>query len=195
MRPYLNLSENELCDLLKADDYAAFTEIYERYSFQLMSHALRKCNDNDYAKDLLQEVFTMLWENRKKLEIKKTLPGYLAASIGYSFLKNLKYEKDKDKYGDSLYNFVTAVSNDSTADHLIRKKQLEVIIEKELLALPPKMREVFLKCRFQGFSHKQIAVQLNISENTVARQMSHALAALKKKLPFFIYILLIDYTK
>jgi RNA polymerase sigma-70 factor (family 1) len=195
MRTYLNLSENELCDLLKSGDYAAFSEIYERYSFQLMSHALRKCKDDDYAKDLLQEVFTMLWENRTNLQIRKSLSAYLAASIRHSFLKNVKYEKDKDNYGLSLYTFVTAVSNDTTADHLIRKKQLEVIIEKELLALPPKMRQIFLKCRFQGFTHKQIAAELKISEKTVTRQVSNALAILKKKLPFFVFILLIDYGK
>jgi RNA polymerase sigma-70 factor (family 1) len=195
MRTYLNLSENELCDLLKSGDYAAFSEIYERYSFQLMSHALRKCKDDDYAKDLLQEVFTMLWENRTNLQIRKSLSGYLAASIRHSFLKNVKYEKDKDNYGSSLYTFVTAVSNDTTADHLIRKKQLEVIIEKELLALPPKMREIFLKCRFHGFTHKQIAAELKISEKTVTRQVSNALAILKKKLPFFVFSLLIDYGK
>jgi len=195
MRTYIDLSENQLCDLLKCGDYKAFGEIYERYSFQLMSHALRKCQDDDYAKDLLQEVFSMLWENRETLDIKKSLHGYLATSIAHSFLRNLKHEKVREKYITSFYNFVTTVANDVHSDHLIRKKQLQEIIEKEVMALPPKMREIFLMCRFKGLSHKQIAEKLNISEKTVSRQISNAILILRKKLPFFVFIFLMDVTK
>lgn len=195
MRTYVDLSENQLCDLLKCGDHKAFDEIYERYSFQLLSHALRKCQDDEYAKDLLQEVFSTLWENRETIDIKKSLHGYLATSIRHSFLRKLKQEKVREKYITSFYIFVTTVANDTQSDHLIRKKQLQEIIEKEVMALPPRMREIFLKCRFQGMTHKQIAQELNISEKTVARQMSNAILILREKLPFFIFIILMDITK
>jgi len=191
MRAYKDFSENELCDLLKSGDYEAFSEIYERYSLQLLSHALRKCQDDDYAKDLLQEVFTMLWQNRETLDIRKSLSGYLATSIKYSFFKNLRHEEVKEKHSPSLAEFISSSSNNVTADHLIRRKQLEAIIENEVMALPPKMREIYEKYFVEGLSQKEIATELELSEKTVARQVYNIRERLRKKLPLIIYLFLI----
>lgn len=195
MRAYKDFSENELCDLLKSGDYKAFSEIYERFALQLLSHALRKCQDDEYANDLLQEVFTMLWENRETLDIKKSLPGYLATSITYSFLKNLRHKEVKEKYITSLTDFINSISSNLTADHLIRRKQLETIIENEVMALPPKMREIYKKFFVEGLSHKEIATELNLSDKTVARQIYNIRERFRKKLPLIIFIFLIEITK
>ena len=195
MRTYKDLSESELCDLLKSGDYTAFSEIYERYSLQLMGHALKKCQDDDHAKDLLQEVFTNLWENRATLDIRKSLIGYLATSIRYSFFRTLKHEKVKDKYFASFMDFVNSIAPVTTTDHLIRRKQLEAKIDQEIQALPTKMREIFMKRHIEGLTHKQIAAELNISEKTVSRQVSYALARLRNRLPFLVLIYLINLTK
>lgn len=191
MTRYNDHSDSMLCGLLKSGEalasYDAFTEIYERYSPTLLTHAYNKCHDQDEACDLVQEVFTALWENREIREITDSLFGYLARSILYSFLNKLDHEKVREKY--RLYeSFFSAVSYDN-ADHLARMRQLMGLIEKEVEALPPKMRRVFKMCRYQGMTHKEIAKALGISESTVAGQVSRAMAIVRPKIPYFIILI------
>jgi len=56
------------------------------------------------------------------------------------------------------------------------------LIEKEIQALPSKMRQIFELSRKQYLSYKEIAEQLEISEHTVKSQVSNALRILKLKL-------------
>ena len=59
---------------------------------------------------------------------------------------------------------------------------MEELIEKELAALPPKMREVFELSRKANLNYREIAEKLNISDNTVKKQMSNALKILRSRL-------------
>jgi RNA polymerase sigma-70 factor (ECF subfamily) len=74
---------------------------------------------------------------------------------------------------------------------LVREKQLAAIIEREIAALPPKMREVFVLSRKEYLTHKEIAELLGISEQTVSKHVTNALKILRVKLGAVAYILLI----
>jgi RNA polymerase sigma factor (sigma-70 family) len=76
-------------------------------------------------------------------------------------------------------------------DFLIREKELEALIEKEIQAMPPKMREIYILKRRQYLSTKEIADQLDISEHTVNTQMKRALKHLRVKLGLLVYLLYI----
>jgi len=53
------------------------------------------------------------------------------------------------------------------------------------------MREVFEYSRKEYLSHKEIAVKLHISEQTVSKQITNALRILKLKLGILIYFVLL----
>jgi RNA polymerase sigma-70 factor (ECF subfamily) len=59
---------------------------------------------------------------------------------------------------------------------------MEELIEKEIATLPPKMREVFELSRKANLNYREIAEKLNISDNTVKKQMSNALKILRSRL-------------
>lgn len=65
------------------------------------------------------------------------------------------------------------------------------LIEKEIDALPPKMREVFKLSRQHHLSHSQIAAKLDISEQTVSKQITNALKILRTRLGITLYLLMI----
>ena len=73
-------------------------------------------------------------------------------------------------------------------DYAIREKQLASIIEREIDALPPRMREIFILSRRANLSHKQIAQQLDLSELTVKTQVKHALKILRTRLGLVVFI-------
>jgi len=143
--------------------------------------------DNDAAKDVVQEVFSYLWLNGSRLKVGKNVAGYLYSSLRYKFFDLIDRQKVQNDYLSSLEHFIDKA--ESTSDHRVREKELRAIIEKEVNALPPKMREIFTLSRQANLSYKQIASTLNISENTVKKQVNNALKILRSRLGVTVFLL------
>ncbi len=188
MKAYSSLSDYELSGLLKSDDKAAFTEIYNRYKWVLFLHALKRIRDREQAKDIIQELFTTLWDKRHDLDLRSHLSGYLYTAVRNRIIKAFAHQQVKSDYVSS----VTASFNDDNCitDHKVRQSNLAAIIENEINELPEKMREVFLLSRKHNLSHKEIALRLDIEEATVKRQISNALKILRVKLGLFAWFIL-----
>ena len=105
----------------------------------------------------------------------------------YKIFDLIDRNKVKTDYLSSLGNFIE--QNEYSSDYMVREKQMEALIEKEIAALPEKMREVFELSRKYNMSYKDIAKELNISDNTVKKQMNNALRILRTKLGAAIFTL------
>lgn len=186
MLAYSSFSDIQLTHLLRADDAAAFTIIYNRYFNELYVHAYSRLQDKDEAQDVIHELFAHLWNKRKDLDVKSSLSAYLYTAVRNKILDIISHQQVASKYVGSLQNFLE--EGDCITDHRIRERQLAALIEKGIAELPPKMREVFELSRKQQLSHKQIAEQLNISEQTVRTQVKYALRILREKLGIMLFI-------
>lgn len=190
MTKYITYSDQELADLLRSGDRLAFTEIYNRYKGPLYIHAFNLLRDREESKDILQQIFVHLWTGRNEFVLKSRLSGYLYTAVRNQIFKRIAHKQVASKYITSLVEFAT--SGECITDHLVRQNQLMDIIEKEIAELPEKMREVFELSRKEGLSHKEIAVQLNVSEKTIRNQVNNALKILRVKLASVLYMLLIS---
>lgn len=191
MDNYSSLTDPMLIDRIKADDRLAFAEIYERYWGPLYVHAFHRLQDREETKDLLQQLFATLWENRKQLTLTGHLSGYLFTAVRNRVLKFVARQQVSSKYIASVQHSLNNVV--LHADQLIREKELAAIIEKEIAALPPKMREIFELSRKQHLSNAEIAEELNISEKTVRNQVNNALHILRDKLGLLGFLAFILY--
>jgi RNA polymerase sigma-70 factor (ECF subfamily) len=162
-----------------SDDYKAYIEVYERYSQQLYRQACKKLSDRDQIKDLLQEVFAALWQNRSSLTPESPLAGYLYATLRYRIIKLIAHKKVESVYFESLASY--NIHDNRTADYLVREKELGQLIESEIIRLPEKMQEVFRMSRQSHLSHKEIAEELGLSETTVKKHVNNALKVLRPK--------------
>jgi RNA polymerase sigma-70 factor (ECF subfamily) len=188
---YQNLSDVELTAFLKKGDQQAFTEIYERYWAILLRHARRMLQDDEETRDVLQDVFSTLWNKAPVLEFNTSLSAFLYALVRNKILNLVVRDKVKANYLSSLDQFLGY--GESTADHQIRIKQLAGRIEEELALLPPKMREVFELSRKHNLSYSQISEKLMISENTVKKQISNAIRQLRFKLKILFLVIVALY--
>jgi RNA polymerase sigma-70 factor (family 1) len=193
MNVYQQYTDQELTDLLKFGDQQAYTEIYDRYIFVLLNHTYNKTRNREEAKDIVHEVFARLWANREQVQITTSLAGFLYTSARNIILNQVTRKEVESKYIVSILKF--AVQPQVVTDHRIRENQLIAIIEKEIAELPTKMREVFELSRKQHLSHREIAEQLDISEQTVSKHVTNALKILRVKLGIFVYLLWIIYSK
>ena len=179
------LDDHELTVLLREGDHAAYAELYQRYNQLLFVHAYKRLKDEEQAKDIVHEFFAALWAKRSSLYFKSSLIGYFFTSVNNRIIDYFLHKDVQNKYIASFAGF--AASENKKTDHLIREKQLLLLIENEVQQLPPKMREIFQLSRSEYLSHKEIAEKLSISEKTVDRQISNALFRLKTKLGLLVF--------
>jgi RNA polymerase sigma-70 factor (ECF subfamily) len=183
------VSDQDLVFLLREGSQDAYTEIYNRYKWLLHTHAYKKLGDRDAANDVIQELFTNLWTKREDIFLTSTLSAYLYTATRNSILNIIEHRQVESKYIDSLMDYTNGYV--AATDHLVREKQLTEIIEKEIAALPSKMREVFELSRKSHLTHKEIAEHLGISEETVKKQVKNALKILRVRLGLLIYAILL----
>lgn len=190
MADYQKISDDELINLLKESDHAAYNEIYKRHFYLTYLHAYKTLGDQEQAKDIVQEVFATLWFKREFIQPIANIAAYLYVAVRNKIFDLIAHQKVEGKYLDSLENFLKTCSGVPT-DHRIRERQLEAYIEKQIQQLPPKMKQIFEMSRKANLSHKEIAQELNTSENNVSKQLNTALRVLKTKLGMFINLMLI----
>ncbi|WP_285054515.1 RNA polymerase sigma factor [Pedobacter ginsengisoli] len=186
MAGYNAYIDQELIVLLKQGDHAAFTEIFNRYDRLLFIYAYKKLKDKEAAKDIVQDVFIVLWSARQNWEMKGSLVSYLYAAVRNKALNVFRDKAIGDKYLASLGDFIN--NGAATTDHLVREKEISSLIEQEISALPEKMRLVFTLRKHHFMSNKEIAEQLDISEQTVETHMKRALKTLRLRLGLVLYL-------
>lgn len=180
---YKHFSDAQLVDALKTHDrISAFTEIYDRYWPPLVLHVYRMVKEDELAQDIVQELFTWIYQRSESLEITVSLSSYLYNATRHRVFNAIKHEKVKSNYIKSIADF--EINRSYRADEMLRMKELSALIESEIDKMPPKMREIFDLSRNKHLSHKEIASILNISEHTVRTQIQRALRTLRSNPEF-----------
>ncbi len=183
---YQELNDDELVSLLKEGNRDAFTEIYNRYHWLLHTHSYKWMRNREEAKDIIHELFSTIWLKHDSLSFEPNLQAYLYASVRNRIFNLLSRKRTESTYITSLTDFIG--KGECITDYLVRENQLKAIIEKEVATMPKKMRAVFELSRNKNLSHKQIAVELDISEQTVRKHVQHALRVLRLKLGLFTFL-------
>jgi RNA polymerase sigma-70 factor (ECF subfamily) len=186
MGTYTDLSDDKLVALLKQGNEQALKEIFTRYNKLLYSYAYKKLEDQEEAKDLVQDLFIRLWSNRESFLLKTSLPSYLFRAVRNRALDIFAHKKIKSDYVASFQAFIDRPQ--STTDYLVREKDISALIDREIQSLPPKMREIFILSRKENYSHKEIAKKIGISEETVTKQIKRALKILRLRLKLILII-------
>jgi len=189
MERYIKLPDVDLVILLKTGDEDAFTEIYNRYWSVLYLHARHMLNNRDNARDIVQEVFTNIWNKAKDLELSTSLNAYLYKSVRNSVLNLIRKEKQESHYITELGDFYD--KGDFITDVQVNFNELKRLIDQEVQMLPKKMRQVFEMSRNENLSHAQISEKLNISDLTVKKQINKAIHILRRKLDIPLSVLVI----
>ena len=181
-------NEKQLLDALKQDDPSAFRSIFATYHSLLCRLSYKIVTDEDAAKDLVQDVFIKLWQNRKKLNIQHSLAFYLKRAVVNASIN----------YLDRTRKFVAITPAQTDAAHSPHHaeqsqsyQELSTQIDKAITNLPPRTRAVFTLIRFDEMSYKEVADSLNISIKAVEKEMMKALSILRQSLKDYLVILFI----
>ncbi|MCT1523884.1 RNA polymerase sigma factor [Sphingobacterium hotanense] len=173
---------------LQSGNRQAFEIIYHRHKGILYNHATKLLKNQDVASDIIHDIFLNLWNNRNTLSIKENLSAYLFQSVRN---RVVNYQIKNNRDSQFIQAFTQHISNyQNSTDFLVREKMLTELIEKELEYLPPRMRAVFNLSRKEGLSHKEIAEQLQISEQSVRSHIKNSLRVLRLRLGTGCFLLI-----
>jgi len=172
------MSDMQLIGRLKANDEAALTMIYRRYWQSLFKAAYNILKDRQACEDIIQELFIKLWDCRAEVEISISLKAYLYASVRYGVYRQIRTGSVKSEIFDDLIERLHTPATHNSIEH----KELLLQINQVIDTLPDKCREVYKLSREECLSHKEIALQLNISTKTVENHLTKALRELRGSL-------------
>jgi len=173
------LSDMEIFEKFKNGSDAAFAEIYQRHWQRLYMHAYNMLDDEDEAKDIVQEIFTSFWLKGRGLDLKISLRTYFHSAVKNRILNMIEHNRIRNNYLNSLTDIL--FSHNNTELKLEEDERIK-LIDQEILYLPTKMRVIFELRRTEEFSYKEIGEQLGISDKTVKKQINNAIKILKVKM-------------
>jgi RNA polymerase sigma-70 factor (ECF subfamily) len=149
-------------------------EAFHMYYEGLHRYAFTMLNDNDMAKDVVQQVFVTLWEKKEILNITMSVKAYLYRAV-YNSCVNRQTRAQKHQPISPHNEEQLPVKPEFLSDI----RELRTTLEQAIQSLPPQCRMVFLKSREEEKSYPVIARELDISVKTVEAQISKALRILR----------------
>ena len=188
------VEEDNIINLLKEDNEKAIDLLFDNYYSYLCNIVLRVINDENFAEDIVQEMFMDIWKKRHELNIQMSLRAYLRRAAVNRSLNHLR--KQKMKFEDSEEATLSIETEIEDGQASLEREELEQRIFQCIDALPSKCKIVFSLSRFEGMSYQEIADQLNISVKTVENQISKALKLLRKTVQsymVFLFILIVNF--
>ncbi len=175
-------TDAELLLRIREGSEAALDLLMDRYWSELHAYLDRILLHSDLAEDLVQETFVRVWARRESWQAEGSLRGLL-----YQIGRRLAFDERKRRRRSAarLLPWHASSSSPTPADMLDRS-ELEIAVQRAIAALPERRRLAFLMARWEGLSHREIAAALGISVQTVANQLTSALAELRSALRPFL---------
>lgn len=170
-----NSSDEILIQYSINGDRSAQKAIFDKYSSRLMGVCMRYAVDQPAAEDILQEGFIKAFKNLSKFRNEGSFEGWLRR-----IMVNTAIEIYRKK--NHLYPVLEIETQTErvTYDNVLSDLAAEDIMNM-VMNLSPGYRTVFNLYAVEGYSHKEIAEQLNISEGTSKSQLARARYILMKK--------------
>ena len=169
--------ERSLVLRLIEGDEDAFCELYAAYKNRLIYFAMRFLKSREYAEDIFQDAFAVVWQGRRFINPDASFSAYLYTIVRNRILNQLRDLSNQDKLREQILSQAVNYTNE-TKDEIIAN-DLRQFISRALQQLAPRQREIFQMSRERQMSHREIAEVLGISVNTVQESISISLRTLR----------------
>jgi len=152
-------------------------KLFEKYASKMMFVCLRYCKEAEDAEDVLQEAFIKVFSSLNKYQYEGSFEGWMRKIMVNCCLDFLR--KQKQFKGQSSLDLVDykIPSTELASDNLHAEDLLKMIQE-----MPKGYQVVFNLFAIEGYSHKEIAELIGVSEETSKSQYFRARAFLKNNL-------------
>lgn len=149
-----------------------FEKIYTENYVRMYYYALHIVNEEEVAKDLLNDVFTMLWKNFTHIE-EDNINAYLMTSVRNRAVDFLRHNVLQSQYSEEYLH----TAEQFCTDYSDEKDRL---VEEMLQQLSPPTDQILEMCYLKRMSYAEVAEALQISTSTVKKHIIKALKTLRE---------------
>ncbi|WP_186826854.1 RNA polymerase sigma-70 factor [Seonamhaeicola algicola] len=171
---------------IKQGDCKSYKKLFDLYWESMFTNAKSIVGNDNNAKDIVQDIWVKLWQNRAQLDI-KNFDAYIYVAVrnaSFKFLKSKKFTRLEKQVINSLK---LSVEPDV-------KKQIDFdeklsVIKMALNNLPKRCAQIFELSRLKHYTNDEIAIKLGISKKSVENQISIATKSIKHTLTSLLSLL------
>jgi RNA polymerase sigma-70 factor, ECF subfamily len=176
--------ERTWLEAIRTGDENAFENLFRSYAGSLCGFAYSHVRSADTAQDIVQELFSWMWDHRHILEVPRNVRAYLYTATRNRSINYLRGRQRDLVFQDRLLrdDIARDASTRHGADEELEAADLGEALARAVAELTPRCREVFTLTRDRGLTYAEVAQVLGISRNTVEIHMTRALAMLRERL-------------
>jgi RNA polymerase sigma-70 factor (ECF subfamily) len=164
--------EDDLLQRIAAGDEAAFTELFYAYHNRLGVFVLGWTRSQTLTDEIVQDVFTKIWNRRESLPEVQKIEQYLyimARNESFNCLRQVARERVKRQSWEQAQE-ETPVP--------VEEEDYTPLIEQAVSRLPAQQKKVYLLKRHHRMAYAEISRQLQISPETARKHLSAALRSI-----------------
>lgn len=155
-------------------DIKEYNQCVKTYSDVLYRFALQHVSDTAAAEDAVQDSFLQLWQHCDRIDVNQA-KAYLFAVVRNQIIDLFRHKKIEQQYAEEVQT-----KGSSTA--FSQQVEAKDALQKALAHLPDIQKDILLLREWDGFSYKEIADILNVSEQQVMVYLFRARVTMRKKL-------------
>lgn len=166
-------------------DLTSFERIFKEHHAHCLAFAIHYTGDPYEAEEVVQLVFSQIWEKREGIAIAGSERSYLFTAIRNTAISQWRKQTVRTERETAFGKM-----QDDTVHLSLQARELEQKLHLALEKLPERCREVFILSRKQQLKYAEIASVMNISVKTVENQMGKALKILHQELKEYLHFFL-----
>ena len=178
-----DLADEDLMQLVRRGDAAAFEQVYERHATASFSLAYRMTGNRNMAEDVVQEAFLSLWRSgarydRTRGSVRTWVLG-IVHNRAIDVLRRTLVHSRRRASDEGIEERFEAT--DRTDVEVARRDEAREV-RAALQALPAEQSRVIELAYFGGFTHTEIASMLDAPVGTVKGRMRLGLEKMRHQL-------------
>ncbi len=174
LRIWKKTEEQDLVSGCRRGDPKSQRSVYEQHAPQMLALCMRYVHDRSEAEGVMVNGFLKVFDKIGQYSGEGSFEGWIRRIMVNESLLYLR----QNKHAHMMVEVDAASREVYTEDahHLLAAEELMNLVHK----LPEGYRTVFNLYAIEGYSHKEIAEQLGITENTSKSQLSRARSQLQQ---------------
>jgi RNA polymerase sigma-70 factor (family 1) len=167
-------------NLFKEGNNRALAYFFKIHHKSLFYFAKGILNDEAASQEIVSDCFLKLWQKHADFQTTQNIKAFLFITCRNACLNSLRQFKNRSAAQDRYLNELE--SETVSDDYQVIETELLALVSTEIHALPEKMKNIFLLLYLQGKSTSEVAIELDISVQTVRNQKTKAIEMIKNSL-------------
>ncbi|HLR89450.1 MAG TPA: RNA polymerase sigma-70 factor [Balneolaceae bacterium] len=170
----------KLVEQIRSGDQYAFEQMFHSYYSKLCVFSNSYVKSLDVSRDVVQEVFIKIWDNREDFTINQSLKAYLYQAVRNHSLNHIDKQNHRRRLQRSLKKHRETLHDEPDSE--LNTEELTQKVWKLVEQLPERRRTIFILYRKHGLSYAEIGEVMEISRKTVENQMGKSLQFIRAQL-------------